>query len=145
MTSAPAIGFEYRPSRWLPRLLYVLAALALLALVLAGVPIWLKLPLALLVAGLVWRAVRRHRRAPVVAAGWSAEGGWSLHFADGSDAPAVLASFRVLGAAILLRLHTPPVGEQVLLLAPDNSDADIRRRLRMRLAAAQVEQAASRI
>jgi toxin CptA len=145
MTSAPAIGFEYRPSRWLPRLLYVLAALALLALVLAGVPIWLKLPLALLVVGLVWHAVLRHRRSPVAAAGWSAEGGWSLRFADGSDAPAALASFRVLGAAILLRLHAAPLGEQVLLLAPDNSDADIRRRLRMRLAAAQAEQAASRI
>ena len=141
MTSAPAIGFEYRPSRWLPRLL---CALALLALVLAGVPIGLKWPLALLVAGLAWRAVRRHRQSPVAAAGWSAEGGWSLRFADGGDVPAVLASFRVLGAVILLRLRTA-TGEQVLLLAPDNSDADIRRRLRMRLATAQPEQAASRI
>ena len=144
MTSAPAIGFEYRPSGWLPRLLWLLAVLALLALALAGMPVGLKWLLAALVAGLVWRAVRWHRRTPVVAAGWSAEGGWSLRFADGSDAPAMLASFRVLGAAILLRLRTA-AGEQVLLLAPDNSDADIRRRLRMRLAMAPPDQAASRI
>ena len=144
MISAPAIGFEYRPSGWLPRLLWLLAVLAVLALALAGMSIGLKWLLALLVAGLVWRAVRRHRLTTVAAAGWSAEGGWSLRFADGSDAPAMLASFRVLGAAILLRLRTA-AGEQVLLLAPDNSDADIRRRLRMRLAMAPPDQAASRI
>ncbi|BFI95757.1 MAG: hypothetical protein RSP_12670 [Rhodanobacter sp.] len=135
MTSAPAIGFEYRPSRWLPRLLWSCAVLCLLAIALAGVPVGLKWPLALLVAVLTWRAVRRHERSPVTAAGWNAEGGWSLRFADGSDAAATLASFRVLGAAILLRLRMASKGEQVLLLAPDNSDADIRRRLRMRLAA----------
>lgn len=145
MTSAPAIGFEYRPSRWLPRLLWLLAALALLAIALAGLPFWLKLPLALLVAGSAWRAVRRHQRSPVTAAGWSGEGGWSLRFADGSDVPAALASFRVLGATVMLRLRTALPGEQVLLLAPDNSDADIRRRLRMRLAAAQAGLAAPRI
>ena len=145
MTSAPAIGFEYRPSRWLPRLLWLLAALALLAVALAGLPFWLKLPLALLVAGSAWRAVRRYQRSPVTAAGWSGEGGWSLRFADGSDAPAELASFRVLGAAVLLRLRLAQPGEQVLLLAPDNSDADIRRRLRMRLATVRAEPAASRI
>ena len=145
MTSAPAIGFEYRPSRWLPRLLWAVAVLAVLAVALSGLPIWLKLPLALLAVGLAWRAVRRHLAAPVTAAGWSGEGGWSLHFADGSDLPAALASFRVLGACILLRLSAAPSGEQVLLLAPDNSDADIRRRLHMRLATVQLGEATPRI
>lgn len=145
MTSAPAIGFEYRPSRWLPRLLWSVAALAILAIALSGLPVWLKLPLALLVAWLVLRAVRWHLTAPVTAAGWSGEGGWSLRLADGSDAVATLASFRVLGGCILLRLRVAPRGGQVLLLAPDNSDADTRRRLRMRLATVQLEQATPRI
>lgn len=145
MTSAPAIGFEYRPSHGLPRLLWSLAVLALLAIASCGLPIWLKLVLAVLAVALVFRAVRRHRASPVTAAGWSGEGGWSLRLADRSDAPASLASFRVLGACILLRLRTATLGEQVLLLAPDNSDADIRRRLRMRLATVQAEQAAARV
>ncbi|MFK2876710.1 hypothetical protein [Rhodanobacter hydrolyticus] len=145
MTSAPAIGFEYLPSRWLPRLLWSLAALVLLAIASCGLPWWLKLPLAVLTVLLVFRAVRRHRASPVKAAGWSSEGGWSLHLADRSDTPARLASFRVLGECLLLRLRSAPLGEQVLLLAPDNSDADIRRRLRMRLATVQAGKGAARI
>ena len=145
MTSAPAIGFEYRPSRWLPRLLWAMAVLAVLAIVLSGLPGGLKLLLAALVALLVFRAVRRWSASPVRAAGWSGEGGWSLRLADHRDASATLASFRVLGACILLRLQAASLGEQVLLLAPDNSDADIRRRLRMRLATVQPGEAVPRI
>jgi toxin CptA len=145
MTSAPAIGFEYRPSRWLPRLLWSLAVLALIAIASCGLAWWLKLPLAALAILSVFRAVRRHRASPVKAAGWSGEGGWSLRLADHSDTPASLASFRVLGECILLRLRTASLGGQVLLLAPDNSDADIRRRLRMRLATGQLAEVAPRI
>ena len=140
MTSAPAIGFEYRPSRWLPRLLWLLAVLALLATASCGLPLGLKLAMATLLVALVFRAVRRHRTSRVAAAGWGGEGGWSLHLADHGDIPAKLASFRVLGDCILLRLRTTSLGEQALLLAPDNSDADIRRRLRMRLATVQTGQ-----
>lgn len=145
MTSAPAIGFEYRPSRWLPRLLGAVAVLAMLAIVLSGLPVGLKLLLAALVALLVFLALRRWSASPVRAAGWSGEAGWSLRLADHSDTPAVLASFRMLGSCILLRLQAAPLGEQVLLLAPDNSDADIRRRLRMRLASVQAGEAVPRI
>ncbi|MBN8921835.1 MAG: hypothetical protein BGP10_14770 [Rhodanobacter sp. 68-29] len=145
MTSAPAIGFEYRPSRWLPRLLWAVALLAVLAIALSGLHAALKALLAVLTVAAVFRAVRRWSSSPVTAAGWSAEGGWSLRLADHSDAPASLASFRVLGACILMRLRAPALGEQVLLLAPDNSDADIRRRLCMRLATVQAGEAVPRI
>jgi len=57
----------------------------------------------------------------------------------------VLTSFRVLGSFVLLRLSTAGQGVQVLLLAPDNSDADIRRRLRMRLATVQPGEAVPRL
>jgi toxin CptA len=137
MTSAPAIGFEYRPSRWLPRALIAVAALTVLAIALCALHGWLK---PLLIAGVLlvtWRSLRQLASSPVTAAGWSADDSWTLHLDAHDDVAAVLASFRVLGALVLLRLRTTERGVQVLLLAPDNSDADIRRRLRMRLATLQ--------
>lgn len=145
MTSAPAIGFEYRPSRLLRRALILLAVLALLAVLLSAVPDWLKLLLVLLVSVATWRVLRRLATAPVTAAGWSTDAAWTLHLHNDEDVPATLASFRVLGAFVLLRLQTVEQGAQVLLLTPDNSDADIRRRLRMRLATMQPEEALPRL
>src|SRR3546814_9147941 len=97
MTSAPAIGFEYRPSQLLRRALILLAVLALLALLLSAVPAWLKLLLALLVSAATWRVLRRLAADPVAAAGWSADAAWTLHLHDDEDVPATLVSFRVLG------------------------------------------------
>jgi len=145
MTSAPAIGFEYRPSRGLRRILVLVAALAMLAVALSALPVWQQLLLAMLVLLATWRTLRRLAGGPVVAAGWSAGHAWTLHLRDHADVPATLASFRVLGAFVLLRLHTADHGVQVLLLAPDNSDADIRRRLRMRLATVQPGEALPRL
>jgi membrane-bound toxin of toxin-antitoxin system len=145
MTSAPAIGFEYRPSRLLPRLLIVLAALAALAAVLSGLDLWLKPLLLLAVLVATWRAIRQLAASPIAAAGWSADNAWTLRLLDHEDVPATLASFRVLGALVWLRLQTAERGVQVLLLAPDNSDADIRRRLRMRLATMQPDEALPRV
>ncbi|OOG49180.1 protein YgfX [Rhodanobacter sp. C01] len=145
MTSAPAIGFEYRTSRLLQRMLLVVAALAVLAVALCALAPWLKL---LLIAGVLlatWQSARKAAGSPVAAAGWSADNNWTLHLADNDDVPAVLASFRVLGGFVLLRLQTAEHGTQVLLLAPDNSDADIRRRLRMRLATVQPGEAVPRL
>lgn len=145
MTSAPAIGFEYRPSRWLQRALLLVAALALLAVALSALPVWLQLLLAMLVVLATGQARRRLAGNPVMAAGWSAGHAWTLRLHDHADVPATLASFRVLGVFVLLRLHTAERGTQVLLLAPDNSDADIRRRLRMRLATIQPGEALPRL
>jgi len=134
MTSAPAIGFEYRPSRWLPRVLAIVLLLALVAIALCGLSGWAKLGLALVTLALAGRGVRLASRTLVAAAGWAPDGGWSMHWADGNDGRAQLESFRVLGAWILLRLRAADGRRVVLLLTPDNSDADLRRRLRMRLA-----------
>lgn len=145
MTSAPAIGFEYRPSRLLRRLVVLIAVLAVLAVVLCALAIWLKLLLAIGVLLATGHAVRAMDTSPVRAAGWNAGHDWVLHLTDHEDVPATLASFRVLGVFVLLRLQTAGQGMQVLLLAPDNSDADIRRRLRMRLAAVQPGEAVPRL
>jgi toxin CptA len=145
MTSAPAIGFEYRPSRLLPRALVVVAMLAALAVMLSALQLWLKALLLLVVLAATWRAIRRLAANPIAAAGWSADNAWTLRLLDHEDVPATLASFRVLGALVWLRLQTAGRGAQVLLLAPDNSDADIRRRLRMRLATMQPDEAVPRL
>jgi len=145
MTSAPAIGFEYRPS-WLPGgALTLVSCLALLAIGLCGLDLWQKALLAVAVSLAAARAVRRLAVVPVTAAGWSSDSGWTLHLPGHDDVPATLDSFRVLGPFVLLRLKTPQHGVHVLFLAPDNSDTDIRRRLRMRLATMQPGEALPRL
>lgn len=145
MTSAPAIGFEYAPSRLLRRSVAVMAALAVVAVALSDLAIGLKLVLIGAVSVATWRSRRRLIRSPLAAAGWNADGSWILHTIGHEDFPATLASFRVLGSFILLRLQAVDLGMQVLLLAPDNSDPDLRRRLRMRLATVQPGEALPRI
>jgi toxin CptA len=145
MTSAPAIGFEYRPSRVFRRLLIFMGALVVLSVGLSALAPWLKWLLLTGVLLSIVRSARNTTGSPVAAAGWSADNSWTLHLASHEDVPATLASFRVLGMFVLLRLQTTGHGVQVLLLAPDNSDADIRRRLRMRLATIQPGEAVPRL
>jgi toxin CptA len=132
MTSAPAIGFDYRPSRLPGRLLGIVGALCLIAIGLCGAPLALKLALMAGNLSLASIAIRRTRRSRVVGAGCGPEG-WAIYRADRSQLLARLLSHRVIGTCVLLRLRTDNTIE-TLLLAPDNSDDDIRRRLRMRLA-----------
>lgn len=135
MTSAPAIGFDYRPSRWPVRLLAGMTVLALMALAASGVPWWLQGLSAAASIVLAAHALRRASRSSVTGVGLAGDG-WTLYREGRSENPATLASFRILGSCVLLRLES--AGEvTALLLAPDNSDADLRRRLRMRLAAMQ--------
>jgi toxin CptA len=144
MTSAPAIGFDYSPSRLLPRCLVTVAALAAVAVFASALPAWLRVVVVFALVVATWRGCRRLAMTPVAAAGWSAESGWTLHTIDGTDHPASLASFRVLGEFLLLRMQSAQHGICVLLLAPDNSDPDIRRRLRMRLATMEPGEALAR-
>lgn len=145
MISAPAIGFEYRTSRLALRLLMVVALLAMAAIALCGLSWWIKSPLLVATLAALLRALRHPAARQVVAAGWSAGGDWSLRMSHGEDTPAMLGSFRVMGRFVLLRLFLPGQRPLVLLLAPDNSDADVRRRLRMRLAAIKADEALPRL
>lgn len=133
MTSAPAIGFDYRPSRLTGGLLGIVTALGLVAVTLSGAPLWLKLVIAAGSLALAFVATRRLTLSRIAGVGYGPDG-WTLYQADRTPLPARLLSHRVIGGCVLLRLKTDHATE-VLLLAPDNSDADIRRRLRMRLAA----------
>jgi toxin CptA len=88
----------------------------------------------LLAAGTVLAAAlaaRRLSRSTVAGVGLAGET-WTVYRADRSDAMATLISFRILGTCVLLRLRVARRAE-VLVLAADNSDTDLRRRLRMRL------------
>jgi toxin CptA len=135
MTSAPGIGFEYRPSRWPVVLLLTLGALALVALFYSGVDSWLAVILVMAVLSHVVISIHRVRACPVSEALWRADGGWQLHLRDDTAVEARLLEARVLAGAIILRLRWAPRGQAALLLFPDNLDADTRRRLRMRLSA----------
>lgn len=136
MTSAPAIGFEYARSRLVARACAGMAWLAVAAIWLSGLPGWGKpvLSCALGLACLVeWG---RWRRPSITSAGWAADGSWTLRDATSADTMATLRSSRVLAGCVWLQLQPVAGGPVSLLLVPDNSDEDLRRRLRMRLAAA---------
>ncbi len=134
MTSAPAIGFEYAPSRAMEWALAGTASLAGMAVWLSAMPWWGCLVASFaLVAALILKC-RRWRQAPVGGAVWASDGSWVLREAS-SEATATLLSFRDLAGCLWLRFETASRGPVSLLLAPDNSGADLRRRLRMRLAA----------
>lgn len=137
MTSAPAIGFEYRPSRWVPRLLVAVTGLTLLAIALSGLPVFVQL-ISMLGATVASGHALRRQRLPISAVGWADHGGWSLHGLDGADEPAMLLSHKVFRTLVLLRLASRRYGKLTFWLMPDNSDVDIRRRLRMRLAILRV-------
>jgi toxin CptA len=133
MTSAPAIGFEYRSSRWVPRLFVAVTCLAVVAVMASGGPLLMRAALALASVVACTYAVRR-LHLPIYAVGWASQSGWTLRGVDGGDDAAKLMSFRVVGQIVLLRLASGRYGKLTLWLMPDNTDADIRRRLRMRLA-----------
>jgi len=133
MTSAPAIGFEYRPSRWVARLFALVTAAAVTAIVLSGMPAMARAIVAVASLAACIHAVRR-LRLPIYAVGWASQSGWTLRGLDGADEAATLIASRVMRQMVLLRLASGRYGRLTLWLLPDNTDADIRRRLRMRLA-----------
>jgi toxin CptA len=135
MASAPAIGFEYRPSRLIRRLRWSVAGLAMVALLVSGIDPPVRVLLVFVFLFAAGLGLARWRRVPSpTAVGWHPKSGWTVRMADGRDATMTLCSFRVLAGCIVLNLAGEGMRHDLWLL-PDNSDADTRRRLRMRLAA----------
>ncbi|KGI78136.1 hypothetical protein LF63_0107255 [Oleiagrimonas soli] len=135
MSSAPSIGFDYRPSRWPVRAMAALSLLSVVAVLDSGAMWWLRLVLTMLIAVYSARACLEVMRPMVRRVQWRADGGWRLALADDSDVEARLLGMRVLGGSLVLRLGWASRRRQALLLLPDNLDADTRRRLRIRLSA----------
>lgn len=136
MRSAPAIGFEYKPSRALSACIVLLTALAWVAIALSGLPGWTIAILA--TAALAYAAIAfwRYRHPRVIALTWRSDGSVSLRLADrkgeAADVQGTLHGARVLGPLVVLHLRWPD-GRADLWLVPDNLDPDTGRRLRVRL------------
>jgi len=136
MRSAPAIGFEYKPSRTLSACIVMLTALAVVAIAMSGLPAWVSVLIA--VAALACGAVAlwRYRRPRVVALSWRSDGSVSISVAPRvggiKEVQGTLGDARVLAFLIVLHLRWPG-GRAGVWLLPDNLDADTRRRLRVRL------------
>jgi len=134
MKSAPAIAFDFTPSRWIAATIGLLALAGLAALAFSGVPLWATLLVAAIGCVYAGYEMRRFLRNPVRRAAWYEAGHWRLADADGFDYVADLQQGIVRGAWIVLRLRRSDGERVAIILGPDNSDADTRRRLRVRLA-----------
>lgn len=134
MKSAPTIAFDYRPSRIVAAATAAIAALALVAPLLSGLPGALRAVLALLGAGAGVAALARFlrprlRRIVHGATGWQLVGDDAAH-------EATLVSHARIGAFIALSWRIAGGGSRHAVLAPDNLDAQTRRRMLLLLARA---------
>ncbi len=137
MKSAPAIAFDYAPSRWLAAAIVAVALLALVSAALTGVNAWLKLTIGCAVVGYTAHALRCHFSASICRVAWQEAGHWKIAHADGQERVADLQQAVVRGGWLVLTLRVGNGERVALILGPDNSDADVRRRLRVRLARAR--------
>ena len=136
MRSAPAIGFEYRPSRLLALPAAALIVLAMIAVALGAIPVWSRIALeASALAYGTW-SLWRFLHPRVRALNWRGDGSVSIELVDRggeTEVQGALHDARVIGPLVVLQLRWSN-GAASLWLLPDNLDADTRRRLRMRLA-----------
>jgi toxin CptA len=140
MKSAAAIGFDYKPSRVFAACIVAVWLLALLAVAQCGLAVWLKVVLALGASLYVASALRNFLRPPFRHLLWHAAGHWRAFDVGGHEHVAELRHATVLGGLVLLSFNVPSIGKASIVLLPDNCDADIRRRLRVRLARAQADE-----
>lgn len=138
MRAAPAVAFDYRPSRVLAVATLAVSLLALWAVAISGAPQWLRVVLLLLVVLYAAISLVRLLRPRIRSLLWRADGTVELVLRDRTleDAGTALGALhdaRVMGPLIVLVLRWPPRGRAMVWLLPDNLDADTRRRLRMRL------------
>ena len=138
MKTAPAVAFDYRPSRVLAAATFAVSLLAMWAVAISGVPQWLRLALALLVAVSGAASLARLLRPRIRSLLWRADGTVELVLRNrthekAGDVLGELRGARVMGPLIVLVLRWPPRRRAAMWLLPDNLDSDTRRRLRMRL------------
>src|SRR6185369_17588337 len=134
MKSARAIVFDYMPSRWLVVAVTCVAVFAFVAVVLSGMPLWAKIAAAIAAGVCAVHSLRRFWRPSARRAAWHEDGHWRIVGTDGVEHIADLDHAVVRGAWIVLRLQRNDKRRLALVLGPDNCDADMHRRLRVRLA-----------
>ncbi len=134
MRSAPAITFEYRPSRRLFAVTAMLAVIAPLAVVLSGLPASARLVLVVAFLAYAAATLRTMLRPSIHTVAWRSDGGWTIGLSADAEHEAELHDYHIVAGLIVLRLRWPR-HTGALVLLPDNLDSDTRRRLRMRLSA----------
>ena len=134
MRSAPAIAFDYRPSRWLSVLGAVVGVLAIAAPWGSGLGVLVRVGVSIAALAFAVEGLRRHAQ-PRFRRVSCREGEWFLLDAGGNEHAAVLRGSTRLGPLLALGFGLGR-GSTWLVLAPDNLDADTRRRLVLLLARA---------
>jgi len=134
MKSAGAIAFDYRPSRWLAAAILCIAALALVSIGLSGTPPWMTLAASSLAVACAVLGLRAQRYTQLLRVAWLDAGHWRIAVREGEEHNAELLHAVARGSWIVLVLRRTDGARVGIVLAPDNSDVDTRRRLRVRLA-----------
>lgn len=133
MKPAPAVAFDLRPSRWVGAAALAVIALAAAAPWLSSLPAPVDAAASLAVLALGAWALWRHAHPRFRRAAWR-ESGWTLVDRERREHAAVLESHARLGALLALDFRHEPRARFRFVLAPDNLDADARRRLILVLA-----------
>ena len=135
MKSAPTIAIDYRPSRLIALAGGAIVLLSALAPLLTGWPTAPKLAVSLLAlaAGIV--SVLRFVRPPLRRIAYG-KAGWQLRGRERTH-DAVLVAHTRIGAFTALTWKLATGRRWHALLAPDNADADTRRRMTLVLARGQ--------
>ena len=127
MRSAPAIAFDYRPSRLLIAASASMLALALVSIAASGLDAPWRIGIsAIALCACVWSLHRwTHPRWTRIAFG---DAGWVLADQAGHEVPAELTRYAKLGAMQVLTLRAESRVFHLAIL-PDNLDGERRRRL----------------
>jgi toxin CptA len=133
MKSAPAIAFDVVPSRRVAAAAAAVALLALVAVVICGLPAWLRVVLAALVIVYAARGLRRFLMPPWTRVVRDASG-WRLVDRDGSAVAATLAGHVRRGRLLVLDFRVHGQRRFHCVVTPDVIDADVFRRLWLVLA-----------
>lgn len=128
MKSAPSIAFDYAPSRLLFVALCVATVLAVAAPWLSALPVVVCVVLSLLAIIVATIAARSFRAPPFVRIAYRGDG-WVLLDRAGVEHAALLHAYRHLGAFVTLDWRHARRARFRVVLAPDNLDAETRRRL----------------
>ncbi|MEO7935265.1 MAG: hypothetical protein ABIR27_03320 [Dokdonella sp.] len=134
MKSAPSIAFDFSPSRGIAIAIAAITLLAMVAVLLGGFAMAVKLPIALgaLLYGVC--SLKRHLTPRVVRIAHGT-GGWLLVDGNGAEFPATLVDSVRRGFLLVLGFRQEEGSVQRFVLTPDNCDADLRRRLLLTIAA----------
>ena len=134
MKSAPSIAFDFSPSRGIAIAITAITLLAMIAVLLGGFAMVLKLPIALAAFLYGSLSLKRHLTPRVVRIARGA-GGWLLVDGKGAEIPVTLVDSLRRGFLLVLGFRGETGRVQRFVLAPDNCDADLHRRLLLTLAA----------